>query len=362
MASLRMKAWRRVGRVALIFLASVSITVLGSLSIYCLAHDTIHLFVSSLALAGIAVSVLIAACGRRKWLRWVGLGLAFVSVALVLWYSAPWPAEIDSEALVRSRHLPAYDSGPPWFRRIPEPELVRLGAHLGLRQTEHQSAVRLFDWSDPQLGAERIFGAEDSRVLDSWLFDRGHYWVAWPEGDGPFPTVVFLHGSGGNFQAYANLLAVPALKERVGIVFPTFGYGNWSSREGQERVRQIVDDVSSHYPVDASRVFVGGISAGGIGAIQALETHPTLFRGGFAISGLPSALDRPESLRTKEILVFHGALDVRFLASDIRHTRDEMEKAGAHVLYVEYPRGDHFILLTHRDAVIRKLLAWLNAR
>ena len=50
----------------------------------------------------------------------------------------------------------------------------------------------------------------------------------------------------------------------------------------------LVDCVAAHHPVDAARIYVGGMSAGGIMTNRVLRARSTLLAGGIAGSGVSS--------------------------------------------------------------------------
>ncbi len=54
-----------------------------------------------------------------------------------------------------------------------------------------------------------------------------------------------------------------------------------------ESIRHMVEALLARYPIDRSRLFVTGLSAGGGMASVMLATHPDLFAGGAVLSGVP---------------------------------------------------------------------------
>ncbi len=117
------------------------------------------------------------------------------------------------------------------------------------------------------------------------------------------PVVVALHGCTQSATAYDDEPGWTALAERWKflLVLPQQqsannfnGCFNWFSTgditRGQREalsVKQMVDRTTSDYPVDAGRIFVTGLSAGGAFAAVMLATYPEVFAGGAILSGLP---------------------------------------------------------------------------
>ncbi|MEZ6185839.1 MAG: hypothetical protein R3F62_12620 [Planctomycetota bacterium] len=179
-------------------------------------------------------------------------------------------------SLVEDRTLPGYGGGQPWFGGIPEDELVRLGSWVMSTPGERRRSVEAgcFDGCYARIAEERVLPDRSSRVLDTWLFDRGHYWLAAPEGPGPFPLLVFLHGNAGPFQFYPHALAQTANEAGYAVAFPSWGFGVWDRPAGYARVEAVVAAVEAELSIDPERVVVGGLSAGGFGALGAIA-HPS---------------------------------------------------------------------------------------
>ena len=117
------------------------------------------------------------------------------------------------------------------------------------------------------------------------------------------PLVVVLHGCTQNAAAYDIGSGWSTLAERHGfaVLFPEQQRGNnpslcfnWFDRgdttRGQgevESIRQMVGQMVASHRLDARRVFVTGLSAGGAMTAALLATAPEVFAGGAVIAGLP---------------------------------------------------------------------------
>lgn len=142
--------------------------------------------------------------------------------------------------------------------------------------------------------------------------------AAKPEGAGPFPTLVFNHGSTGrgqNMSLYRRTVA-PAIVANYFVergwmaLFPqrrgrgksggAYGEGLASDGSGYscdveiaiagfERAIEDVDAVVSHLrdrsDIDRQRLVVGGVSRGGILALACAGMRPGLFRGAINFNG-----------------------------------------------------------------------------
>lgn len=292
---------------------------------------------------------------RRRRARILLVPFALLLVAIV----APWPGGARA-SLVEDRALPGHRGGAPWFGGIPEDELVRLGAWVMSTPHERESTVRagFFDRHYAEVAEGDTLPNTSSRVLDTWVFDRGHYWLAVPEGPGPFPLLVFLHGNAGPFQFYPQSLAWAVVGSGYAVAFPSFGFGHWDREAGYRRVDAVVQAVQAELPIDPERVVIGGLSAGGMGALGALVAAPERFQACLVLSGVPGDVPA-EPFVARPLLVIHGDADERVRVGPARDLVERVAAAGGAPRYVEHADADHFLLLTHQDAVLAEVRRWL---
>lgn len=117
------------------------------------------------------------------------------------------------------------------------------------------------------------------------------------------PLVVVLHGCTQNAAAYDHGAGWSTLAERHGfaLLFPEQQRANnpnlcWNwfqpddvtaGRGEVESIRQMVLQITATHHLDARRVYITGLSAGGAMTAAMLATSPDLFAAGAIIAGLP---------------------------------------------------------------------------
>jgi poly(hydroxyalkanoate) depolymerase family esterase len=128
-------------------------------------------------------------------------------------------------------------------------------------------------------------------------------WVASPyRKEKPVPLILMLHGCMQKAEELAALSGMNDLADKNGflVAYPEqtvaanpLSCWNWFDANHQTRaagepalIAAVIEDVSSSYNIDSTRVYAVGISAGGAMAVVMGATYPELFAGLGVIAGI----------------------------------------------------------------------------
>jgi len=166
--------------------------------------------------------------------------------------------------------------------------------------------------------------------------------------DQSYPLILCLHGAGFTGQAYLDRW-VPRLQDRYILACPTISMGAWWTRFGEDLALATLRAVQAEYHVDPDRIFLTGMSNGGVGAWIIGMHHADLFAG---IAPMASGIDDVlfpfvENLSNTPVYVIHGAEDRIMPVQLSRDLVKEMKRLGVHYHYREHHwthphAGGHF--------------------
>lgn len=179
-----------------------------------------------------------------------------------------------------------------------------------------------------------------------------------PPGEGPFPTVVALHGHGAHALDLLGLSQVlpggllwlcPQAEHPVegipGFTWFHFDRDDPERRAEMERVVErlsaFVEQASERYAIDRERTLLLGFSQGGMLGYRLALSQPARFAGLAALSttlpaGDDGASDDVAALRRLPVLVQHGTRDPMITVARARESRDRLQALGIDPEYREY--------------------------
>jgi phospholipase/carboxylesterase len=204
-----------------------------------------------------------------------------------------------------------------------------------------------------------------------------------PAGDGPFPTILALHGWGASahdliglapiLQGGSTLVLCPQgpLAFEIGQGFLGFGWFELSQvrpptagdiERAADAVRAFLEGALARYPIDRRKIVLMGFSQGGVIAYEMALRDPGRFAGLMALSSwLPAELAdglpaRPE-LENFPVFVAHGTQDPMIPIARAQESRERLLKRGVALTYREYEM-EHGIA----PEALRDLVGWLDSK
>lgn len=199
------------------------------------------------------------------------------------------------------------------------------------------------------------------------------YQVSFPENydeSKKYPLLVFLHGAGEkgednekqlvhgkdfllqNTQSkYPAIVIVPQCPTNnfwanvqrhsiQGKITFTFGASDKPS-VAMEILIALVSDWLSSGKVDLSRVYVGGLSMGGMGTLEILWRMPNTFAAAFPICGGGDLSKADSFAKNTSLWLFHGAEDSVVPVTHSREMYAALRAKGCETKYTEYEGVNH---------------------
>jgi predicted peptidase len=215
------------------------------------------------------------------------------------------------------------------------------------------------------------------------------YQVMFPEGYSPgktYPLLVFLHGAGerGNdnqkqlthgkqflidnfYSKFPAIVIAPQCpaddywanveRHQIGESYTfRFGISNQPTTSMQV-LQQLVRNWIKSGKVDPSRIYLGGLSMGGMGTFELLWRMPQTFAAAFPICGGTDLTKLPLYAKHTALWLFHGDVDAVVSVENSRNAYKTLKQLGSNVKYTEYKGVNH----NSWDSVFveKELAAWL---
>jgi phospholipase/carboxylesterase len=202
-----------------------------------------------------------------------------------------------------------------------------------------------------------------------------------PAGDGPFPTVLAIHGWGASAHDLLGLapylhggralVLCPQGEFTVPIGGGMAGYG-WfplllgappdvaAFRRGADALRAFLDRAMETYPIDPRRLVAMGFSQGGAMAYDLVLRDPSRFAGAAALSSwfpteLAATIPPHSEHEGLPVLVVHGTQDQLIAIDRARESRESVRGYGVALTYREFDMGHEI-----RPDALRLLVQWLD--
>ncbi|WP_438872633.1 alpha/beta hydrolase family protein [Paractinoplanes pyxinae] len=178
----------------------------------------------------------------------------------------------------------------------------------------------------PGAAPDQAFAVETRTLRLTRGADRPLPTTVWlPQGDGPFPLILFSHGLGGKPSDYRELLTTWA---RAGFVVAAPAYPHTSASAAEFNVLDVINQPSdASYvitetlaklggAVDKSRIAAAGHSAGGVTTLGLFSgNRDTRLRAGVVLAGR-QILPQPFTGSEAPMLFVHGRKDATVAYAD----------------------------------------------
>lgn len=315
----------------------------------------------------------------RRWSPCLVFGALLLAAAVVLVLLAPSGEPVTGSGL--SSHFPGelgYGRYSIW-NLLPEIDQVRVGiilaryadATIDSRQAERIRELTMPVYRELQRRPEYAhLGSVMNYAYAELLggeFDTGHFYQYLPSrGAGEkLPALVFLHGFGGNFKCYLWAWEQFAREHSFIVVCPSFGLGDWSQPGGVEAVERARKHCVEKLEADPDRVYLVGLSNGGLGVSRAGARHPSQYAGLVYLSGaMESHILGSDAFvagwQHRPVLIVHGAKDRRLSKDHVDAAVSVLEWGKVRVTCRMYRDEDHFLFLSSREELFADLAAWLE--
>jgi phospholipase/carboxylesterase len=204
-----------------------------------------------------------------------------------------------------------------------------------------------------------------------------------PNGDGPFPTILTLHGRGANAFDLLGLaphicggkflLICPQGPLETPIAPDTMGYAWYPMSLGgppdvtailssRQKLEDFLDECLRRYPIDAKKLVVLGFSQGGVMAYSLALTNPERFAALVVLSSwLPRELEAQlsinESVQSLPTLVQHGTQDHMIEIARARDSVERLRELHLPLTFREYEMGHEI-----RPRSLADLSTWLEEK
>ena len=219
---------------------------------------------------------------------------------------------------------------------------------------------------DYSLFEKKSFTSKDGQALP--------YRILFPENydqSKSYPLVVFLHGAGerGNdnekqlIHGVKTFLDTAARRKFPCIVIapqcpaedywgsvkvgrssspPTFDFNySYKTTKALDATIELIKQTIKKEAVDKNRVYITGLSMGGMGTLEALYRQPKLFAAAVAVCGGADVEAYGKKQAKIPLWLFHGSKDSVVDVVFSQNLYDKMKQIHAKIKYKEYPGVDH---------------------
>ena len=208
-------------------------------------------------------------------------------------------------------------------------------------------------------GADTEFQMTD-KLSSRWVMMGGeHFWYLPKVEEGEqVPLILFLHGGDHTptLDFFPHEIRFEHKEYPFAVLAPKNDNGTWLTII--EETICTLEYVLQNYPIDRSRVYILGPSAGGIGAYAIAAAYPDYFAAICPIAGRGSTSLAP-NLVNVPVWAFHGTADERVSYYDDENLINAIKALGGDAKLRTFKGGDHFRPCTYAEYYIDQLIDWM---
>lgn len=174
------------------------------------------------------------------------------------------------------------------------------------------------------------------------------------DGTKEYPVILFLHGAGetksdknkGGGKMPVEVGIGPAIKKQektfpfITVIPRAENFGWQANGANAKRALAMLDDVMKEYKTDPKRVYLTGLSMGGMGTWSIAMAHPERWAAIVPICGRGD-VKTADKIKDLPCWCFHGDADTSVNVSGSRDMIEAIKKAGGNPKYTEYPKVGH---------------------
>jgi predicted peptidase len=167
------------------------------------------------------------------------------------------------------------------------------------------------------------------------------------DGRKSWPTLLFLQGIGEGGEDGKKQTTVglgPYIRKHDAdfgyvAIFPQSG-GKWTTNDAEDIAIGALDDVEKRYNVDRSRVYLTGLSTGGLGVWRIGARHASRFAALVPMCAYDGE-DYVDRLTRTPVWAFHNSFDPFVFSSSSTSTVEKINKAGGNAKVTVYGALGH---------------------
>jgi predicted peptidase len=213
---------------------------------------------------------------------------------------------------------------------------------------------------------KNIFTDQSGHALPYRLLPPVHI-----EPNASYPLIIFLHGSGErgdenerqlihggklfadslrriNYPAYVLFPQCPKEMAWSSVNIDTsrypliLSYDYLSAPEWpMTATNELIEYLSNNYRIDKSRIYLSGLSLGGMAVFEFVYRYPNLFAAALPICGGGNEKQYDKRVRSVPFRIYHGDADKAVDVEESRQMVNRLKQLRCKVEYIEYPGVGH---------------------